>query len=161
MSYSLDVVEQELKSNHYPFIGVAIQHNNYIYPLIIVQGQENDFIELLKNCSLNIKDLSFGFDCGNIINELLLLNVSFTKNSKKYSLTDNQLSEILFSLTDEELSMLGLIINKSKATNSNSQSSTSDFNYQNIPWLDLKEIINNMTDYKLNQLGYYRKINNE
>ena len=169
--YSLIDIKEKLKNNKYPYIGALIKNNDCIYPLIIIHGNENNFINLVETHSLEIIDFTYGFDTGNIINEIFVLNMNFYENTniinynnKQISLTDTQLSEILFSLTDEELSILKLISIDPNKFQTNNNNNINNFDYQNIPWNELKLIINNISIHKLQQLGYQRikqGVNNE
>jgi len=150
---SISQIKNMLINNKYPYIGAIIKNNYTIYPLIIIKGNESDFINFVEQYKLQVIDFTFGFDCGTIINEIFVLNMTFYNNS----LTINQLAEILFSLSEEELSMLNLIsINPNKFIPE--KEFNDNFNYQNISWTELKQIINYTNDDILNQLGYERKL---
>lgn len=153
-SLSIQQIKDMIVSNKYPYIGAIIKNNYTIYPLIIIKGNELDFINLVEQNNLQVIDFTFGFDCGTIINEIFVLNMTFYNNL----LTINQLAEILFSLSEEELSMLNLIsINPNKFIPE--QEKNANFDYQNISWTELQQIINQVNNDMLKQLGYERKVN--
>lgn len=149
---SIQQIKEMIANNKYPYIGAIIKNNYAIYPLIIIKGNETDFINLVEQNNLQVIDFTFGFDCGTIINEILVLNITFYNDL----LTINQLAEILFSLSEEELSMLNLVsINPDKFIPE--KESNDNFDYQNISWTELRQVINQINNNTLKQLGYERK----
>ena len=153
---SISEINNRLINNQYPYIGAIIQFNYTIYPLIIIKGNESNFINFVQQNNLQVIDFTFGFDYGTIINEIFILNMNFY-NEK---LTINQLAEILFSLSEDELSMLDLIpINPNQFDIIDNQIDN-NYSYQNVSWTELKQIINNINNDILNQLGYQRKGDN-
>ena len=149
---SIQQIKDMLNNNKYPYVGAIIKSDYAIYPLIIIKGNESDFINFVEQNKLQVIDFTFGFDCGTIINEIFILNMTFYNDL----LTINQLAEILFSLSEEELSMLNLIsINPNKFIPK--REANDNFDYQNISWTE--QIINQVNNDRLKQLGYERKVN--
>ena len=150
---SISEINNKLLNNKYPYIGAIIQFKDIIYPLIIIKGNESNFINFVQQNNLQVIDFTFGFDCGSIINEIFILNINFYNEH----LTINQLAEILFSLSEEELAMLNLIPINPDKFNINQESINNNYDYQNVSWSELKQIVNNINDDVLNQLGYKRE----